>query len=137
MTTKVSWSRLGCLELCFKNQMDFSAYGANISIKNMFFVMYTLFVIDLCMITQCLSTLDYPKQQIHKKCTQWRCWLDGARTISQITDDYFSSSFWKGRKTCRHIVKPLTFDNTKQFTFNCRCWREGQQSIHSRLHDSF
>ena len=63
----------------------------NISIGNTSCVICTLCIIDLWMITQCLSILDYPVTTIRNECTKWRRWLE---TLS--TDNYSSSSFWKG-----------------------------------------
>ena len=48
------------------------------------------------MITQCLYTLDYPGQQFATNVQKWRRWLDSDEAKTLPTDNYSSSSFWKG-----------------------------------------
>ena len=48
------------------------------------------------MITQCLYTLDYPGTTIRNVCAKWRRWLDSDEAKTLSTDNYSSSSFWKG-----------------------------------------
>jgi hypothetical protein len=88
------------------------------------------------MITQCLYTLDYPGQQFRNECAKWRRWLESDEAETLSTDNYSSSSFWKGtlptyRETINSddnsIASPDSFHSIED---------EGWQSIQSRRHDS-
>ncbi len=52
------------------------------------------------MITKCFYTVfvycGLPWTTIRNECTKGRRWLDGGETETLSTDDYSSSSFWKG-----------------------------------------
>jgi hypothetical protein len=39
---------------------------------------------------------ELPWTTIHNECTKWSRWLDSEEAITLSTDNYSSSSFWKG-----------------------------------------
>ena len=87
---------LAALELCFENQKDFNDYTTKqfnwkYAMCHLYIVYYR-FLNDYPMFVYS----GLPKTTIRNECTKWRRWLDSDEAKTLSTDDYSSSSFWKG-----------------------------------------
>jgi len=87
---------LAALELCFENQKDFNDYTTKqfnwkYAMCHLYIVYYR-FMNDYPMFVYS----GLPWTTIRNECTKWRRWLDSDEAKTLSTDDYSSSSFWKG-----------------------------------------
>jgi hypothetical protein len=87
---------LAALELCFENQKDFNDYTTKhfnwkYAMCHLYIVYYR-FMNDYPMFVYS----GLPWTTIRNECTKWRRWLDSDEAKTLSTDNYSSSSFWKG-----------------------------------------